>query len=165
MLLCLMGGGEVPHPVLTGGGTPSQVKGYPIHAWPGGYPIPGQGWGGYPIQSWPGGYLIQSWPGGGGTPSQVQVGGVPHPVLAGGTPYSASSGVSGTGYPPGPGTGSPHPDLRWGIPPSAGWGTPHPDLGWGTPHQLDGVPPWTWDGVPPSLQTWDGVPPPHRGVD
>ena len=33
--------------------------------------------------------------------------------------------------------------------PSAGWGTPHLDLEWGTPHQLDGVPLWTWDGVPP----------------
>ena len=32
--------------------------------------------------------------------------------------------------------------------------------GMGIPHQLDGVPPtWTWDGVPPPIQTLDGVTP------
>ena len=149
MLICRGGGGTqshvpggVPVPCL-GGGTPSQVRGYPIPGL-GGYPVPGlggypvpclggtpsQGGGGYPIPG-PGGYPI---PGLGGTPSQSR--GYPIPGL-GGYP------ISGWGYlryPPR------WPDLGWGTPPTRpGMGyPPSPDLGWGTP--LPSRPGW---GTPP----------------
>ena len=55
---------------------------------------------------------------------------------------------------------------------SGGGGVPHPRSGRGVPPLppwpgLDGVPPWTWDGVPPQPDlgwgtppwTWDRVPP------
>ena len=63
------------------------------------------------------------------------------------------------GYPiPGLGRGYPIPGLD-GVPPWTWDRVPPPDLGQGTPLQTwDGVPPsWTWDRVPP--RTWDGIPP------
>ena len=112
----LSAGGEVPHPVLDGGG-----GGYSIRSWMAGVPI--QSWkGGYPIQSW-----MQSWMG--GTPVScmgtlcLDLGrGYPQSRPGMGYPPSrpgmgtAPQFGSGMGYPPGP-------DL-WCPPQSAGWGTP-----------------------------------------
>ena len=108
LISILMGGGEIPHPVLNGG--------YPIQPWMGGevpHPVldggtqSNLGWWGYPIQSWTGGY--------------------PHPDLGWGTP------ISRMGYPPSrPGMGyspvqtwdgvTPLPIQTWDqVPPSRPW--------------------------------------------
>ena len=161
MLLCLGGGGGVPHPrvggypsqVLMMGGTLSQVWGYPIPGW--GVPQPGLDGGGTPgtptIQIWLGSPQM-------GYPHHPDLAGVPPtPDLGMGTPHHPDL----DGVPPRPEMGYPPTIKTWmGYPPPSrpGWVTPHPwdgvphhpdldgvppDLRWGTPHHsdLDGVPP------------------------
>ena len=91
-------------------------------------------------------------------------------LIGGGVPHLRSGGCTssqvGGGYPiPGLDRGTPsqvwgrwYPLPEMGLPPQT-WDRVPPDLGWGTPK--------TWDGVPPNLrwgtpQTWDGVPPDLR---
>ena len=118
-----------------------------------------------------GGYPIQSWLWQGGTPSSPGWG-YPIPGPGGGYPI-IQSWLGDT--PSSPGQGGTPSQVQGGIPhqlagvPPWTWDLvpPSPSRpGMGYPLQLDGVPPPTWDGVPPPVQTWDGVPPPpHRGVN
>ena len=133
-------------------------EGYPIQFWMGGtpgYPHLDLGWGTPLSAGWdtslPGPEM--------GYPCQLD--GVPLPGPRTGPPI-----ISWMGYPL-PGSGMEYPSVSWmgyphqldGVPPpgpgmeypSVSWmGYPHLDLGWGIRSQLDGVPPWTWDRIPPS---------------
>ena len=142
------GGGGVPQPGATGGGTPAKSR------W-GDVPRPGPTGGGYPSQgegSTPprvSPYIRPGW----GTPAR----GIP--------PWVPPSQTLLGGYPVRPGQGSIPPK----VPPCQTWlGVPHlgytpSDLAGGTPPQVPpvrpgwGVPPCqTWLGGSPPCQTWLG---------